>query len=114
MNLESRQKHMPASNQMGLSDLSFRCWETIAVLALALGGNAAVAVADPAQLGPSTSECSRGTPIYQQDNKAGGHVTRHVSAYRLMGSDAAGQSSKGMTSGRETNGPRKATGIACS
>ncbi|MGO9235425.1 MAG: glycoside hydrolase family 75 protein [Methylocella sp.] len=89
MNSESHQNRILARNHMGMSDLSLRCWETIAILALAFGSNAAVAVADPAQLGPATAECLYGTPIYEQDNRAGGHVTRHVTAYRLTGSDAA-------------------------
>jgi hypothetical protein len=70
-----------ARKEKGLSDLSLRQWIDVAVLAVALSSCAAVADADPAQFGPSTFECPYGTPIYQQDNKAGGHVTRHVSAY---------------------------------
>jgi hypothetical protein len=86
--VEPRPEQMPERNRKVLSDLALRQWMDVAVLAVALSSYAAVADADPA-LGPSTSECLHGTPIYQQDNKAEGHVTRHVSAYRLQGSDAA-------------------------
>jgi hypothetical protein len=76
-----------------LSDPFLRRWEAVAVLSVALAGNAGVAVADPAQLGPSTTECPHETTIFQQDNRVREHglwrVTRHVRAYRLTGSDAA-------------------------
>jgi hypothetical protein len=47
--------------------------------------------ANPAQLAPSTAECPHGAgaPIFQQDNKSGGRIIRHVNAHRLEGSDAA-------------------------
>jgi hypothetical protein len=44
-------------------------------------------------IAPTSAQCPHGAPVYEQDNRVreGGawHVTRHVSAYRLTGSDAA-------------------------
>jgi hypothetical protein len=57
------------------------------VVAVAVGC-ATVAKATPASLAPPTPECPHVAPIYQQDNKSDGHITRHVSAYRLKDSDA--------------------------
>jgi len=89
MNGKIREEQTLAISYDGALGSSLRHWFNVLTLAAALVSYSALADVDPAQLAPSTSECAHRTPIYQQDNKAGGRVTRHVSAYRLQGSDAA-------------------------